>query len=172
MSVKQHIECLIYAEICSLQGLIHNSLWPQTVYGQILLLPRIIQWLDSETNVLLWHCQTQQGDLQVWTRVDLTAILWREKRNVCILTNIHDAPAEGNFCDNNGKAIKPQIVADYTPDMSCVDKGDGMANSSLSTVAHGSVQRNCSCICLNWLFWTTTFFFPRGVRKFHIGIFS
>ena len=48
----------------------------------------------------------QWGNLQVQTRGDLTAILWRDKRNVHILTNMHDAPAEGNFCDDNGKAIK------------------------------------------------------------------
>jgi len=29
------------------------------------------------------------------------------------LTIIYDAPAEGNFCDNNGKTIKPQTVVDY-----------------------------------------------------------
>jgi len=45
------------------------------------------------------------------------------------LTNIHDPPAEGNFCDNNGKAIKLQIVADYNRQIGYVDKGDGMANS-------------------------------------------
>jgi len=45
------------------------------------------------------------------------------------LTNIHDPPAEGNFCNNNGKAIKPQIVADYNHQMGYVDKGDRMANS-------------------------------------------
>jgi len=71
----------------------------------------------------------QQCDLQVWTRGDLTAILWRDKRDVCILTNIHDPPAEGNFRDNNGKAIKLQIVADYNRHMGYVDKGDRMANS-------------------------------------------
>jgi len=69
------------------------------------------------------------GDLQVWTRGDLTTILWRDKRNVRILTNIHDAPAEGNFCDSNRKAIKPQIVADYNRHMGYVDKGDRMTNS-------------------------------------------
>jgi len=69
------------------------------------------------------------GVLQVWTRGDLTALLWRDKRDICILTSIHDPPAEGNFCDNNGKAIKPQIVADYNRHMGYVDKGDGMANS-------------------------------------------
>jgi hypothetical protein len=71
----------------------------------------------------------QRGDLHVWTRGDLTAILWRDKRDVRILTNIHDPPAEGNFCDSNGKAIKPQIVADYNCHMGYVDKGDRMANS-------------------------------------------
>jgi hypothetical protein len=71
----------------------------------------------------------ERGNLQVLTRGDLTAILWRDKRNVRILTNIHDAAAEGNFCDNNGKAIKPQIVAYYNRHMGYVDKGDRMANS-------------------------------------------
>jgi len=47
----------------------------------------------------------QWGDLQVQTRGDLTAILWRDKHDVRVLTNIHDPPAEGNFCDNSGKAI-------------------------------------------------------------------
>ena len=59
----------------------------------------------------------------------MTAILWRGKRDVRVLTNIHHPPAEGNFCDNNGKAIKPQIVADYSRHMGYVDKGDRMAES-------------------------------------------
>ena len=46
-----------------------------------------------------------------------------------VLTNIHGPPAEGNFCDNNGKAIKPQIVADYNHHMGYVDKGDRMAET-------------------------------------------
>jgi len=114
--------------------------WLWTVYGQLLLLPRLIRWLDHETNLLLWYCLTLQeghatglwphgGDLQVWTRGDLTEILWRDKCDVCILTNIHDPPAEGNFRNSNGKAIKPQIVADYNCHMGFVDKGDRMANS-------------------------------------------
>jgi len=69
------------------------------------------------------------GDLQVQTRGDLTAILWRDKRDTHILTNIHDPPSKGNFCDNNGKAIKPQIVAHYNRHMGYVDKGDRMAIS-------------------------------------------
>jgi hypothetical protein len=54
-----------------------------------------------------------KGDhLQVRTRGDLTATLWRDKRNIRKSTNIHVAPPEVNFCKNNRQAIKPQIVAD------------------------------------------------------------
>ena len=70
----------------------------------------------------------KRGDIRVRTRADLTAILWRDKRDVCMLTNIHNAPAEGNFCNAGGKAIKPQIVMDYNHHMGYVDKGDRMAN--------------------------------------------
>ena len=71
----------------------------------------------------------KRGDLQVRTRGDLTTILWRDNLDVRILTNIHDASAEGNFSDSNGKAINPQIVADYNSHMGYVDKRDRMANS-------------------------------------------
>ena len=60
---------------------------------------------------------------------DLTAILWRDKCEVRVLTNIHDPLAEGNFCDNNEKAIKPQIVANYNRHMGYVDKGHRMTET-------------------------------------------
>jgi len=78
---------------------------------------------------VLGHKKMTREDLQLRTRCELTAILWRDKRDVSILTNIHDPPEEGNFCNNNGKAIKPQIVADYNRHMGYVYKGDRIANS-------------------------------------------
>jgi hypothetical protein len=60
---------------------------------------------------------------------ELAAILWRGRYYIHMLRDIHDAPTEGNFCNNNGKAIKPQIVVDYCRHMGCMDKGDRMANS-------------------------------------------
>jgi len=89
------------------------------------------------------------------------------------LTNIHDPPAEGNFCDNKGKAIKPQIVADYDRHMGYVDKTDRMANSYF-------INRH------TWK-WTKQLFFhlfdlailnsyilfsSLGVRKFRTAIFG
>jgi hypothetical protein len=70
----------------------------------------------------------QRGDLQVRTRGDFKAILWRDKRDVRIVTNIRGPPTECNFRDGNGKAIKPQIVEDYNRNMGYVDKGDRKAN--------------------------------------------
>ena len=68
-------------------------------------------------------------DLQVWTKCDITATLWRDKCNVHMSTNIDNAPAEGNFCNDNRKATKPQISAECNRHMDYVDKGGGMANS-------------------------------------------
>jgi hypothetical protein len=78
----------------------------------------------------------KRRDFRVRTRGDLTAILWRDKRDKYMLTNIHDSPAEGNFCDSNGKVVKPQIVADYSRHMGYVDKGDRMVNSYSICVEH------------------------------------
>ena len=71
----------------------------------------------------------KRGDIRVRTRGDLTAVVWRDERDVCMLTNIHDPPSESNFQDEHGNAIKPAIVADYNCHMGYVDKADRMANS-------------------------------------------
>jgi hypothetical protein len=70
----------------------------------------------------------KRGKIHIRTRGRLTAILWRDKRDIYVLTNIHDF-TEGKFCDSNRKAIKPQIVADYSRHRGFVCKGDRIANS-------------------------------------------
>jgi hypothetical protein len=55
--------------------------------------------------------------------------VWKDRRDVRLLTNIHDPPTEGNYCDEHGNAIKPAIVADYNRHMGHVDTTDRMANS-------------------------------------------
>jgi hypothetical protein len=70
----------------------------------------------------------KRADIHVKTWGELTATLWREKQDIYMLKNIHDAPTEDNFCDTSGKAIKAQTVVEYSRDVGYVDKGDGMAN--------------------------------------------
>ena len=71
----------------------------------------------------------KRGDIRVRTRGDLTAVVWRDKRDVCLLTNIHDPPTEGNYRDEHRNTIKPVIVADYNHHMGLVNNADRMANS-------------------------------------------
>jgi len=55
--------------------------------------------------------------------------VWKDKRDVGLLTNIHHPPREDNYCDEHGNAIKPTIVADYNRHMGHVDNTDRMANN-------------------------------------------
>ena len=79
----------------------------------------------------------KRGDIRVRTRGDLTAVVWKDKRDVRLLTNIHDPPREGNYCDEHGNAIKPAIVADYNRHMGHVDNTDRMASGVVACVPRG-----------------------------------
>jgi hypothetical protein len=48
---------------------------------------------------------------------------------VCLLTNIHDPPREGNYRDEHGNVKKPAIVADYNRHLGHVDNVDRMGKS-------------------------------------------
>jgi len=48
---------------------------------------------------------------------------------VCLLTDIHIPPREGNYRDEHRNAIKLAIVVDYKHHMGHVDDSDRMANS-------------------------------------------
>jgi len=87
--------------------------------------------LDDFTKKQIYCCGTVRLNRRGMTQ-DLapkTKKLWWDKRDICVLTNIHSAPVEGNFCSEGGKAIKPQIVMNYNQHMGYVGKGDRMANS-------------------------------------------
>jgi len=67
----------------------------------------------------------KRGDLKTKVKGNLTAIGWKDKWNVNILTNMHSSPLECNFCDQHGKAV----IQDYNKHMRYVDKSDCMTNS-------------------------------------------
>jgi len=114
----------------------------------------------------------KRGDIRVRTRAD-SMVKWRDKRDVCMLTNIHSAPAEGNFCSGGGKAIKSQIVMDYNHHMGYVDKGDGMANSYAINRRTFKWTKKLFFHLLDLAILNATFFIPCvEVRKCHIEIFD
>ena len=63
------------------------------------------------------------------TRGNLTALAWKDRLDVYILTNLDPPQEEGNFCDDSKRTVKLQIVARYNRHMGYVDISDGMANS-------------------------------------------
>ena len=75
----------------------------------------------------------KHGDIRIRTRVDLTAVVWRDKRDVCLLTNIHNPPKECNYCNELENAIKPAVVADHNCLMGHVDNADRMANTYITS---------------------------------------
>ncbi|KAG8233613.1 hypothetical protein J437_LFUL001024 [Ladona fulva] len=83
-------------------------------------------YLDDVRDTCYWEA----SDMAIRILNDLTAITWRDKRDLNLLTNIHNPPADGNFCDEQGNAIKPVIIQDYNRNMGFVDKGERMANKA------------------------------------------
>ena len=75
----------------------------------------------------------KHGDIRVRTSSDLTAVVWKDKGDMCLLTNIHVPHGVGNYCDKHGNAIKLAIVVDYNCHMGHVGSADKMANSYMAS---------------------------------------
>jgi len=75
---------------------------------------------DLKPKILRLKC----GDIRVRTRGDLTAVVWKDKRGMCLLTNIHDPPRDGSYHNEQGNAIKSAIVVDYNCHVGHIDSMD------------------------------------------------
>jgi len=52
----------------------------------------------------------KRGDVRVRTRGGLTVLVWKDRREVYMLTKMVQPPVEGNFCGNSNHPVKPHIV--------------------------------------------------------------
>jgi len=87
------------------------------------------------------------GDIRVRTRGDLTAVVWKDKRGVYFLTNIHDLPTEVNYRDEHGIAVKSAIVADYNRHIGHVDNSGRLSLATRPAAEHGSGQKSSFSTC-------------------------
>jgi len=71
----------------------------------------------------------KRGDVRVRTRGGFTALVWKDRGEVYILSNMDPPPAEGNFCDDSNRPMKPHILERYNQHMGYIDISDRMANS-------------------------------------------
>jgi hypothetical protein len=56
----------------------------------------------------------KRGDIRVKTRGVFTALVWKDRREVYMLTNTDPPPPERNFCDYANHPVKPHIVEQHT----------------------------------------------------------
>jgi hypothetical protein len=57
------------------------------------------------------------GNIRIRASGDMTAVVWKDKCDMHMLTNIHDPPADSNLCDHGGNTLTPAIVEDYNQHM-------------------------------------------------------
>jgi hypothetical protein len=50
------------------------------------------------------------------------AVCWKDEWDVCVLTNIYVPPAERNFREKSGKAMKHLVIEDYNTQMGYADE--------------------------------------------------
>jgi hypothetical protein len=56
-----------------------------------------------------------------------------DKTENCMVINIHCPTQEGNFCDEQGNVIKPEMMTDYNHHRGYMDNSDRMPNSCSSS---------------------------------------
>ena len=114
----------------------------------------------------------KHGDIRVRTRGDLTAVVWKDKRDVCLLTNLHNPPREGNYRDEHRNAIKRQLWQIITFTWGTLTMRIVWPIATQPAAEHGSGQKSSFSTCLTWPLSTVTSFYPHVVgRKFHKEIF-
>ena len=75
------------------------------------------------------------------------AVVWKDKRDACLLTNIHDPPTEGNYRDEHGNVIKPGIVVDYNLTWGTLTIQIGWPIATRQAAEHGSGQKSSFSTC-------------------------
>lgn len=70
----------------------------------------------------------KKGDIVTRIKGNLSAVRWKDKRDVYLLTNIHSPPVAGNFIDESSNAIKPRVIEDYNTNMGYIEQSNQMAN--------------------------------------------
>jgi hypothetical protein len=83
------------------------------------------------------------GDIKTRVKGNLTSIVWKDKRDVNKLMNMPHPPAEGNFCDEHGNALKPATVQDYNRHTGYVDSSDCLTVILLGGQTWKWTKKNC-----------------------------
>ncbi|XP_068104032.1 piggyBac transposable element-derived protein 4-like [Hyperolius riggenbachi] len=64
------------------------------------------------------------GDIAAWQKGKMLALRWRDKKDVCLLSTVHDTSTVPTRTRGGKDMVKPQVVVDYNHTMGGVDKAD------------------------------------------------
>ena len=94
----------------------------------------------------------KRGDIRVRTRGGLTALVWKDRREVYMLTNMDPPPAERNFCDKSNCLVKPHVMEWYNWHMGFVTIQILWPTAIRWVNVTSSGPRNCFSTVLNsWI---------------------
>ncbi|XP_068122125.1 piggyBac transposable element-derived protein 4-like [Hyperolius riggenbachi] len=66
----------------------------------------------------------KSGDIVAWQKGKMLALRWRDKRDVCALSTVHDASSVTTRTRGGKVLDKPQVILDYNHTMGGVDRAD------------------------------------------------
>ena len=66
----------------------------------------------------------QNGEVAAWQKGKILAVKWKDKKDVCLLSTVHDAASSVVKSKGGKEVLKPKVVLDYNHTMGGVDKAD------------------------------------------------
>ena len=73
----------------------------------------------------------KRAGIRVRTRGGFTVLVFKDRREVYMLTNIEPPPLDGNFSENRNRPVKPHIMEPFNWHMGYIENSDSMTNSYL-----------------------------------------
>ena len=89
----------------------------------------------------------KRGDIRVRTRGDLTAVVWKDKRDVRVLTNIHNPSREGSYRDEHGNVKNQLLWHIITVTWGALTIQIGWPIATRPAAEHGSGQKSSFSTC-------------------------
>jgi hypothetical protein len=85
----------------------------------------------------------KKGDLLCKVKGGASAVCWKDKQEVYLLTNMHQPPATGHYVNEEGNLWKPLCIESYNSNMGFVDMSGMMANSYGISRKTGKWTKGC-----------------------------
>ncbi|CAI9590647.1 unnamed protein product [Staurois parvus] len=110
--------------------------------------------------------QLKTGEMVAWQKGKMMAMRWRDKKDVCLMSTVHNLSTGMVHTRGAKDVLKPQLVIDYNNTMGGVDRADqAMTFYPAMRKQQKKIIRRYSGIFLNNAFGTRTSFTEQRVTS-------